>query len=68
MMPILAMSKRYGKCPSDILGVSDPYTAYCFDQFCMILISELEQGHELNFNKEIKQYKSISDFYRSMGV
>lgn len=67
-MPILTMSKMYGKCPSDIVGIKDEYTAYCFNQYCLILLSELEQGHELHFAKKKKEYKSISDFYKSMGV
>lgn len=73
ILNILIMAKRYRQRPSDILGVTDDYAAYCFDEACIFLYNALEEGKELHFkgdgiDKKPKHYKTVSEFYKSLGV
>lgn len=40
--------------PSEILSIDDEYTAYCFDEACMLIRAKLE-------NREKPQYKVFKD-------
>lgn len=66
------MSKRYKQRPSDIIYIHNEYAAYCFDEACIFLLNALESGKELKFenngDKPKKHYKSLSEFYKSLGV
>jgi hypothetical protein len=57
------MSKTYNKLPSEILNIEDEYTSYCFDEACLFIRMNLEQGKEIKFKKE---YKSFSDIYKNL--
>lgn len=47
--------------PSALLGLDDPYTAYCFDEACAYIRARVDKGEELCFKKK---YKSFSDIYK----
>jgi len=32
--------------PSDLMGIEDAYTAFCFDEACAYIINELQDGKE----------------------
>lgn len=32
--------------PSEIMGIDDVYTAFCFDEACAFIISEIQDGKE----------------------
>ena len=57
--------------PSEILGIEDSYSAFCFDEACAYIIKQIEDGKEPIFkenkvkNKEEakKPYKRASDLY-----
>jgi hypothetical protein len=38
MINVLALSKQYSKAPSEILGITDSYTAFCFDEAALYLL------------------------------
>lgn len=65
------MSKLYNCKPSDIVGVQDTYTAFCFDEACAYIRQKLEAGeipqYEENelFQKK-QEYHSFSDFYSKL--
>ena len=40
------MSKQYNCLPSEILGIEDDYTAFCFNEACMNIIIHLESGEK----------------------
>lgn len=61
------MSKVYNVRPSNIIGLVDDYTSYCFDEALAYIISKLEKGEEPRFPKKVKSYKSISEMYKSIG-
>lgn len=68
------MSKRFKVRPSEILEIEDVYTAYCFDEACVYILSKVENGEKPNFKKfdkdgkvKVKNYKTASDMYKDMG-
>lgn len=64
------MSKQYSCRPSQILGLEDSYTAFCFDEACCEIIAHLQNDEKPNYkiNKEQeKEYKSFKDFYKDYG-
>ena len=32
--------------PSELMGIDDAYTAFCFDEACAFIISQLKEGKE----------------------
>lgn len=68
------MSMRYKVRPSEIMGISDPYTAFCFDEACYFIEVKIKDMKEneiesLNFiedreNQE-KEKKRVSKRYQS---
>ena len=59
--------------PSEILGIEDTYTAFCFDEACCNLRLRIENEEkpryiEQNKNGERKlEYSSFTDFYKQYG-
>ena len=47
MIRIAAISRQFGTLPSEIMGISDCYEAFCFNEACLYIISELSQGKEI---------------------
>ncbi len=43
---MIAVARQFEKQPSQIMGIEDSYTAFCFDEACMYISHELdkEQG------------------------
>lgn len=65
------MSKQYCCRPSEMLGIDDGYTAFCFDEACGCILVHLmneEEANYLEFDEkgEVKKnhYKNFSDFYK----
>lgn len=74
ILNVIAMSKLYKERPSDIIGIKDDYTRYCFDEAAAYIISRIKDGEKPNFsvkdNKgtiEKPHYSNMSDLYKSMG-
>lgn len=55
------MAKRYNVRVSTFFDITDEYTAFCLDEACAYIYSELEQGHEPHYKVKAK---SFSDFYK----
>lgn len=55
--------------PSDIMGIEDAYTAFCFDEACAVIIKRIQDGEEPIFAKGKrvdgynKEYSKPSDLY-----
>lgn len=54
------MSKIYAERPSSLLGVTDPYTAFCLDEACAFIIRKLDNKEEPKF---VVNYSKPSDLY-----
>jgi hypothetical protein len=59
-MRVLGVAQRYKKLPSEIVGVYDSYVAYCLDEACHLIMSKLDSGEEIQFNRH---YTSFSELY-----
>lgn len=59
--------------PSELLGIDDEYTAFCFDEACSFIISEIKDGKNpiINNANESKNhgnnYHKPSDLYRKFN-
>lgn len=42
-MSILAISKQYKQRPSEIIGITNDYEAFCFDECCTYILNELSK-------------------------
>lgn len=45
------MARRFRSRPSDILRVDDGYAAYCFDEACCYILSQLDEGKRPFFGR-----------------
>lgn len=69
---VLAISKQYGCLPSEVLGIDDAYTAFCFNEACMSILYRLMNDEkpfyiEQDSNKDKpKNYKNFEDFYKNI--
>lgn len=64
----LGLVKTSGKLPSELFGIVDPYTSYCFNEACFYILSRLDAGDKIvpsgarNKNSK-KKYSSFSELY-----
>ena len=63
MIRVLNQSIRFKKLPSEIARIQDEYTAFCFDEACDYIISQLEQEKKPRWREEqiTKQEKRNSN-------
>jgi hypothetical protein len=55
--------------PSDLLGLKDAYTAFCFDEACAFIVHQLQEGKEPIIKHQVGGELNIhaskpSDIYR----
>ena len=62
------MAFEFKKLPSQILNIADPYTAYCIDEVCTYIISELRNGRELKKEKPRKSEETVKEPKKSSSV
>ena len=63
MKVLLSLTQRYRRTPSEILHIEEPYDAYCLDEACAWVMSELDSGEKFYVNKH---FKSASELYKSI--
>lgn len=67
------MSKLYKTRPSELVGIVDVYTSFCFDEACAYITSRIKDGEEPNFtvkeNESLEKphYSSPREMYNSIG-
>ena len=67
------MAKQYSCLPSEIMGIEDSYTAFCFNEACCEIVLRLqndEKPHYIEQRKiaeEQKHYSNFKDFYEKFG-
>lgn len=67
------MAERYKCLPSEILGIKDDYTAYCFNEACCQLMIRLDNEEKPEYieqreqAEEPKHYSNFKDFYKAYG-
>lgn len=53
--------------PSDIMGISDSYTAFCFDEACAFIVRKIKDGEKPVVtidSRGKKVYNRPSDLYK----
>lgn len=60
---MLGLANVYKVRPSTLFDISDPYTAFCFDEACAYITGKLEQGEEPQFRKKYKSFRDIYSKY-----
>ena len=43
------MARMYQERPSNILGIDDEYTSFCFDEACAYIMSKIDNGENPKF-------------------
>lgn len=51
-MRVISIANRFKKLPSEILRIEDSYTAFCFDEVCDFLITNIENERYPIFKDE----------------
>ena len=44
--------------PSELLGIDDPYTAYCLDETCLFMVNQARDGKEPDFNRPARMSRN----------
>lgn len=68
---LIQMSKTYNSRPSELIGIEDEYTSYCFDEACCYIVNMINDGKEPQFEvKEEGKKKSRlpSEIYKQYSV
>ena len=65
VLNLCAISKLYKARPSQIMGIEDPYTAFCLDEAIVLIMDHLEKEEKPIFRTkpEKMEYHSFTDFY-----
>lgn len=52
--------------PSEIMGITDNYTAFCFDEACAFIVKQIRDGKEpiMRVENDKIVYNKPSDLYR----
>lgn len=58
---MLGLANVYKCRPSTLFGITDVYTAYCFDEACAFIVTKIENGEEPQF---VVKYNSFKDLYK----
>jgi hypothetical protein len=61
---VIGVAKSYEMRPSELLGIPDAYTAYCFDEACAVIAQKVKDGEE---PIEKTHYTSPSQLFRKYG-
>lgn len=51
------MSQLYNKLPSELLNICDEYTAYCLNEACAYILTEMKNGKEPKWFDKKKEDK-----------
>lgn len=63
-MNVLGLANIYKVRPSTLFDIGDPYTAFCFDEACAWITSQLEEGKEPQFRRKVKSFKELYEQYQ----
>ena len=64
VLRIIGVAKSYNVRPSQMMGISDTYTAYCFDEACAVIAQKIKDGEE---PVEKTHYSTPSQLYSKYG-
>lgn len=50
-MTVILLARRFRSKPSEVLHIDDGYTAFCFDEACCFILSQLDEGKRPFFGR-----------------
>ena len=59
VLRIISQANRFHRLPSEIARITDEYTAFCFDEACDYIISQLEQEKKPKWREDKKSKKEL---------
>ena len=65
---ILNLARAQGRTPSEVLGLDDEYTAFCFDEACEYIVDRFKKGDEPQYEKKKKKVTSMAEYFKGLGV
>lgn len=66
------MVQLYNKLPSELLGIEDGYTAFCFNEACAFIMTKINKEELPVFDREEvkeqkpKHYSNFKDLYNQI--
>ena len=69
IVSVLAQAQRYKILPSEVMNLTDEYTAFCFNEACALIMTHLDKGEKPQFSvsEKPKHYRSLSEYYASLN-
>ncbi len=65
------MSKLDNCLPSDIMGIEDIYTAFCFNEACAEIMLRLQNEEKPIYREQREEqeeeYSNFTEFYKNFG-
>ena len=65
---MLNLAKAQNRTPSEVLGIEDEYTAFCFDEACDYIVKRIAKGDEPRYEKKKKKVSSMAEYFKELGV
>lgn len=62
------LAAAQGKEPGEVMGIDDPYTAFCFNEACAYILSRIRAGEEPHYEKKKKKITSMAAYFSELGV
>lgn len=71
-MRIINLATKFNRLPSEIARLDDEYTAFCFDEACLYIITQLEDKkkphfRDENYDKDKDKYY-LNDYFRKQAL
>ncbi|HBZ6635219.1 hypothetical protein FDB55_13200 [Clostridium botulinum] len=67
-MTILAMAKQFNQRPSQVINLTNDYEAFCFDEACVYIMSEMnkEDAQEPRFENDTpRNNDDLIEYFKS---
>lgn len=50
------------------MGIEDEYTAFCFNEACTYIVTQIKNGNEPHYEKKKKRVDSMAAYFQELGV
>lgn len=57
-MTLIHLSTLNRTRPSELLGIDDPYTAYCLDETCLFMVNQARDGKNPDFDRPARMSRN----------
>ncbi len=67
-MTVIFMAQRFRSRPSDLLQITDGFAAYCFDEVCCYILSQIDEGKRPFFRRTQNLYGNFTANSRTVEI